>query len=161
MSIIEVYADNLTKKDCKHLPRHIAARAVVIHQEKVLLLYLKKNEVYNLPGGGLEKGETLDQCVLRELKEETGYLGLTPIPTMTVIEYYPNGIFESHFYRVDLASEIPMERNLTEEEIEQGIDLLWLSIEEALERLDSSPTKHPHGQNIHARESLGLFHSIS
>lgn len=156
-----MYADNLTKKDCKHLPRHIAARAVVIHQEKVLLLYLKKNEVYNLPGGGLEAKETLEACVLRELKEETGYLGWNPIPSITVVEYYPNGIFESHFFRVGLANEIQGTRNLTAEEQEQGIEIMWLSVEEALERLDSTPTKHPHGQNIHARESLGLIHSIA
>lgn len=155
-----MYADNLTKKDCLHLPRHIAARAVVVHEEQVLLLYLRKNALYNLPGGGKESNETLEECVLRELQEETGYRGHRPIPTVTVIEYYANGIFESHFYRVELLDHLAQAQTLTTEELQQGIDTLWLPIEDALERFDATLTKHPHGQNIHTRESLGLFHSI-
>ena len=35
-----------------------------------------------MPGGGLEEGETLEECIIREIKEETN---------MKVLELYPLG----------------------------------------------------------------------
>lgn len=51
----------------------IAARGVVVRDEKILLVEYRGNEPlhYNLPGGGVEYGETLQQAVQRELVEET------------------------------------------------------------------------------------------
>jgi len=43
---------------------------VVIKDEKVLLV--PQWDGYDFPGGGVEKGETLEEALLREVKEETG-----------------------------------------------------------------------------------------
>ena len=53
--------------------KKIRAVAVVINGGKVLIMHRIKNgkEYYNFPGGGVEKGETVEQAVLREVKEET------------------------------------------------------------------------------------------
>ncbi|MDQ3099558.1 MAG: NUDIX domain-containing protein [bacterium] len=53
--------------------RAIRCEAVIIKDNKILLIYCKKRELeyYVLPGGSLEANETLEQCVLREIKEET------------------------------------------------------------------------------------------
>ena len=59
----------------KHL-RH-ACRGIVVHEGKVLLGYEENNNKYIIPGGGLEKGETYEQCCERELLEETGSINLT------------------------------------------------------------------------------------
>lgn len=50
----------------------IASGAVIIHKEKILLSKDKKDDFYKIPGGRLEKNETLEECAIRELKEETG-----------------------------------------------------------------------------------------
>lgn len=44
-------------------------------KEKVLLVRNKKGETsyWSPPGGAVEKGETLHQAAIREIKEETGY----------------------------------------------------------------------------------------
>jgi 8-oxo-dGTP diphosphatase len=50
-----------------------AARAIVIHDDKVLLMYREKNgkSYYSIPGGKVEGSEDLEQTVEREINEET------------------------------------------------------------------------------------------
>jgi ADP-ribose pyrophosphatase YjhB (NUDIX family) len=50
----------------------LGAVAVVVHDGQVLLIRRSDLPVWALPGGGLEAGETLKACCLREAKEETG-----------------------------------------------------------------------------------------
>ncbi|MEF2174990.1 MAG: NUDIX domain-containing protein [Candidatus Absconditabacteria bacterium] len=44
----------------------------IIKDGKLLLLFKKKHQHYEFPGGKLEIGETLEQCAIREAKEEIG-----------------------------------------------------------------------------------------
>ncbi len=48
--------------------------AVIIKDKKILLLHRIKNgqEYYILVGGSMEKGETAEQTLIREIKEEAG-----------------------------------------------------------------------------------------
>jgi ADP-ribose pyrophosphatase YjhB (NUDIX family) len=52
------------------LTQTIRVYAVIIRDNKLLLT--KQWDGYSLPGGGVEKGEGLDEALERELKEETG-----------------------------------------------------------------------------------------
>ena len=55
-----------------NLEKHFTASALIIDNGKVLLLHHKKLGVWLYPGGHIEKNETPDQTVAREVKEETG-----------------------------------------------------------------------------------------
>ena len=48
--------------------------AIVVHNDKILIAQRKKGKhqefMWEFPGGKLEKGETLQECVTREFKEE-------------------------------------------------------------------------------------------
>ena len=46
--------------------------AVIFQGDKVLLCRRNDFDVWNLPGGGMEKDESVDEAVIREVKEETG-----------------------------------------------------------------------------------------
>ncbi|MCM3088301.1 NUDIX hydrolase [Bhargavaea ginsengi] len=55
------------------------AAAVCLDEEGRLLMVLQgtheEEKKWAVPSGGKEAGETFESCCLRELKEETGYLG--------------------------------------------------------------------------------------
>jgi 8-oxo-dGTP pyrophosphatase MutT (NUDIX family) len=49
----------------------VSVKGVLIHDDKVLLLKNERDE-WELPGGKLELGEEPDECLAREIFEETG-----------------------------------------------------------------------------------------
>lgn len=46
--------------------------AIVLNNDKLLVVREKDENIYIMPGGGIKKGETHEQCLARELKEEVG-----------------------------------------------------------------------------------------
>jgi len=57
--------------------RHVTVDGLVIKDNKILLvkraLSLTNGGKYALPGGFLDRDETVEQGIIREIKEETGY----------------------------------------------------------------------------------------
>jgi mutator protein MutT len=78
--------------------RRAAAAAVVFNNEGRILLHLRTdNAHWGLPGGSIETGETAEEAIVREVKEETGYdvavvrlIGIYSDPKLTTMTY-PNG----------------------------------------------------------------------
>lgn len=70
--------------------KRVSARGIIIDNDKVYVMFRRKikedgsvKEYYVIPGGGMKQGETLEENVKRELKEEfsvdvdiVGYLGI-------------------------------------------------------------------------------------
>lgn len=50
----------------------IGVSALILQDGKVLLAMRRDIDWWNLPGGGMEIGETVEEAVLREVREETG-----------------------------------------------------------------------------------------
>lgn len=50
----------------------IIARAIIVHDEKILLCKAKAKDNWFFPGGHVESGETVQEALGRELKEEIG-----------------------------------------------------------------------------------------
>ncbi len=51
-----------------------AVRAIIIQDDKLLVMWRNKNgsQYFTLVGGGIDDGETPEQALVREVKEETG-----------------------------------------------------------------------------------------
>lgn len=59
------------------MEKRVSSRAIIIENGKLLTMFRRKikkdgsvKEYYVIPGGGLEENETLEENVIRELKEE-------------------------------------------------------------------------------------------
>ena len=67
--------EEILKKFTKKIPLEIAAGGVVTNKEG-RVLFIFRNNKWDLPKGKLEKGESLEAAALREVEEETGVKGL-------------------------------------------------------------------------------------
>lgn len=50
----------------------VDARGIIVNNNSILLNEFNNGEYYNIPGGGVEPGESIKDTVVREVKEETG-----------------------------------------------------------------------------------------
>ena len=87
----------MPKPDPSRLRRTATAAVVFDAQDRILLHQRSDNGNWALPGGTMETGETADECVVREVQEETGYevkvlrvIGVYSEPKHTTITY-PDG----------------------------------------------------------------------
>lgn len=89
----------------------IATLGIVLQDGKVLLGEKKKGEigtgVLSGPGGKLDSGETLDECLIRETREELDVeLNPDSLEQVAVIDFYATGEldFRVHVYRARILS---------------------------------------------------------
>lgn len=66
---------------------HVVA-GLIIQNNKILIGYRLKYKKWEFPGGKMEKGETPEQCLIREMNEELGIDCL--------IDSYIDSVFFSH-----------------------------------------------------------------
>lgn len=97
------------KNDYPGNPR-VAVGAVVFKEGRVLLVRRGQppaEDLWAIPGGSVEIGETLQEAVEREILEETGIQirALKPIYTFDVIDRDAAGKVRFHYVIVDLAAD--------------------------------------------------------
>ena len=75
--------DRMDYCECTHTFTRNSARSIIIRNGKIAMLHSLEYDHYEFPGGGIEKGETPIEAMIRETKEEAG---LIVIPE-TIREY--------------------------------------------------------------------------
>lgn len=56
-----------------------------LSNKKILFLYKKEHNLWQFPQGGIENGETLEQAIIREMKEELGNKFLARVKVDSII----------------------------------------------------------------------------
>lgn len=137
----------------------LACRGVIIRDQKMLLSYDTKTDLYMIPGGGIEENETEKECCIREISEETGILIEPSEALLEIVEYYTDWKWVNHYFLGTVTGTTEM--HLTETEIAMGTEPRWVPLPEALQifadyetHADSFLMK----RNIYYREYTALVH---
>jgi ADP-ribose pyrophosphatase YjhB (NUDIX family) len=156
---IKIYSDGVTADDNLDVPSHTACRGIIKKNDKYLIVNLSKYDITTFPGGRLEPNETLEQCCIREVLEETGMKVKIINKVISVSEFFTDSTWTNVYFNCEMVEDTK-QTTFTEEEIELGMKMEWRTLEELLDIFENNMTKHPHGPNIHNREFLGLIHSM-
>ena len=116
-----------------------ASRAIIKNGDKYVLVFSKYGD-YKFPGGGAKKGEELENAMVREVEEETGYhVKVDSIKKYGKVLEIRKGEYQdimemiSHYYFCDVYSKTG-NRNLDEYEKEYNYQIVWMTLEEAIEK---------------------------
>ena len=134
-----------------------ACRGVVIEDGRVLLSYAARDDLWMIPGGGLEAGEDEGTCCVRELAEETGRVVLPSACALELQEYYEDCKYVSRYFFGAVVGRC--QSKLTEAEQRMGLEPRWLPVEEALQifsRHDDYAATDEERRGIYQREYTAL-----
>ncbi len=98
----------------------------------VALVGTAVNYIYTLPGGGVDAGESIEEGICREAKEETGY-DTEWVRKIGVIDDFRNRDKKhciSYCALLKATSEV-QELNLTDDEKKNGLHVKWFGLEDA------------------------------
>lgn len=138
----------------QHMKEVIAAGGIVINDN--FLLIIKRNGIFDLPKGHLERNETIEECAIREVQEECGISGLSVIgkPQVTFHQYELKGktISKKTYWFPMKVEERQIPIPQTEENIEEAI---WIEIKE-LDKI----MKNTHKNLLPIFKNILVYHSV-
>lgn len=107
----------------------IACRGVIYENGKILLSHELNTGWYLIPGGGLEGEESIEECCVREMQEETGWHVKPAECFLELTECYGDWCYISYYFLCEaLSLGIP---RLTETEATRGLTPEWVDLAEA------------------------------
>ena len=122
--------------------KRTAVRGIIQKDRKYLLIHSKYGD-HKFPGGGMKEGESLEQTLLREVQEETGYLVEKESISEGILVYEkrkgdPDDLLEmdSYYFFCDICETIG-ERSLDDYEVEYDYKVSWMTLEKAIANNES------------------------
>jgi 8-oxo-dGTP diphosphatase len=77
----------------------VSVKALIFDNEQRLLVFQDNQGTWEMPGGGLEHGETLEQGITRELDEE---MRITPA-TIGAVQFVYTAVHDTGYHKLCLA----------------------------------------------------------
>lgn len=115
-----------------------SVRGIILRDGKIAMMHSQKYNYYKLPGGGIEPGESLEETLIREVREESG---LIVIPD-TIKEFgyvrriekgrYEDIFIQDNYYFICEAEARVVEQELDAYEAEERFVLELVPIEHAI-----------------------------
>ena len=139
-----------------------SVKAVIFNKEnKIALLYVKKDGFYKLPGGGVESGESLDVALAREVHEEVG-CEIEIIKELGEIEEYYDQIKLkkiSYGYVAQMTGGASGTA-FTDNEKSLGFELQWLDFKEAVNKMKNNKPDFYRGKFIWKRDMIFIQEAL-
>lgn len=122
--------EKLKKTFFKHFTPVTAAGGVVENEKGEILLIFRRGK-WDLPKGKLDKGETIEQCALREVMEETGLTNVALKQPLTITyhtydEFGKHILKDSHWFQMNVSGK----QELTPQTEEDISELKWVKKKE-------------------------------
>ncbi len=140
-----------------------ASRAIVFDEDRnVALLHARKKHYHKLPGGGIEKGESVMSALHRELSEEIG-CSARNIRELGIVEEYRNKYSLrqiSYCFLADVDGEKGTP-HLEADEIADGFETIWIGIGSAIVMLEGEASVEDYeGKFIRMRDLALLKEAV-
>lgn len=138
-------ADNWSEVSFEDRP---TGKAIVFDdQNNIALVGTKVNSFYLLPGGGINKDESIENGIIRECLEEIGCrVGLEH--NIGIVDDYRNRDKKhciNHCYTAKLIGE-KGKLDLTEDEAKNGLHVIWVPLNEAVDILQKEVEQLKRGE---------------
>lgn len=127
------------------MPKHFNVRAygLLLYNDAVLVSdeYIKRNKITKFPGGGLEFGEGLKDCLIREFKEELN-LEIEIISHFYTTDFYVASAFNTNsqvisvYYLVKALGELTFKTSLEPHQYDKkegAQSLRWIKLSDLKE----------------------------
>ena len=153
-----VNPENVPEQEAEKYNIRNAARAIVIDEKGlVALLHSTIKQYYKLPGGGIEAGESPEIALKRECMEEIGCHVEIINELGSTVEYRKKYRLKqtSYCYIAKLVGE-KGKPNLEPDEIDEGFETVWLSLENAIELVKEAYSSDYDGPYMQMRDSALL-----
>ncbi|WP_409340587.1 NUDIX hydrolase [Paenibacillus sp. MBLB4367] len=116
------------------------SRGVLVDSRlNVAMMYMSKSNLYKLPGGGVEENETMEEAFLREIMEETGYEAeITHVLGYVEEHKKKNDFMQLSYCFIAKSNHKANDAKLSENELQLGLVVKWMSLDQALELMNDS-----------------------
>jgi len=155
--ITEIYEEYIghIKLDSEELYKvRKASRAVLFNSlSQIALPFVSKNMYHKLPGGGIEKDESIIEALNREIMEEVGAKIDIISEIGAIIEYRDkfNQLQISYCYLAKV-NEIVDSPSFTKDELFAGFELKWMDFEDAIATIENDKPNDYMGRFIQKRD---------
>lgn len=157
MEILKEIKDKEFPSDESTLRIREASRAVLFDENNLIpLLFVSKYNYHKLPGGGIDADEDRATALVREVKEEVGSKIEVTGEVGQVIEFRSKFNLKqiSYCYIGKVISK--GNPDFTEEELSQGFKIVWLSLDEAISKVENDKPENYEGVFIQKRDIIFL-----
>ncbi len=139
MKLLKIFDNRDTKIGAQEIIYRNAARAIILKDHKVLLVYSDTTKEYKFPGGGIDKEETRQEALKREVLEEVGREVKSVNECLGYTDQIYNDIYDDHkyfyqrsyYYFCEITEEY---HGLNLSESERALRFLpkWVEVDEAI-----------------------------
>lgn len=139
--------------------RRPSVRGIIIKDGKIAMMHSLKYDYYKLPGGGIEEGESYEETLVREVKEESGLIVIKDsIKEFGYVRRIEKGKIEDifvqeNFYYLCDVEEMVQAQELDDYEEEERFTLEYVTPEHATSVNENAD----HGDKVESQTFSGMI----